>query len=141
MNDCIISSRKVAAASDRPRTYCRLTGKVHAEAKSLYQDAYGVVVPPDLEVCHSCDNPPCVNIAHLYTDTKAGNQRRKAVLGRGAGGGAPTLTAEQIEQIRTIAQPLSYFALLFGVTKGAIQYHRKAAGVRYDRWSRQLVSV
>lgn len=35
-------------------------------------------------VLHVCDNPPCVNIQHLYLGTQADNGRDKAVRGRAA---------------------------------------------------------
>lgn len=37
---------------------------------------------PGEHVCHTCDNPPCVNPAHLYAGDAACNGRDKALRGR-----------------------------------------------------------
>jgi len=40
------------------------------------------VDPGELEVCHTCDNPPCCNIKHLFLGTQLDNMQDCAQKGR-----------------------------------------------------------
>lgn len=43
-------------------------------------------VPRSLSACHHCDNPPCVNPAHLFLGTQKDNMLDMAAKGRGTSG-------------------------------------------------------
>lgn len=62
----------------------------------------------DMLVCHVCDNPPCVNPAHLFLGTAQDNTNDMMRKGRhvapeprrGADGGNAKLTEEQVNNLR-----------------------------------------
>ena len=89
---------------------------------------YGVV-SDGLLVCHSCDNPPCVNPRHLFLGTAGNNQLDCAIKGRKA----RKMTPEIVRQVRLECVPdsreLGFAALSrkYGVNPGAIwnAYYRK----------------
>lgn len=60
-------------------------------------------VPRGAVVCHRCDNPSCVNPAHLFLGSQADNMRDKIAKGRqlrGEGIGTSRLTEQQVSEIR-----------------------------------------
>lgn len=76
--------------------------------------------PGQLAVCHECDNPCCVNPAHLWLGSVQENNLDKCRKGR-----AGKLTCEQVGIIKRSTRPGSELAAEFGVTKQAISEIRR----------------
>jgi hypothetical protein len=62
----------------------------------VWEHKYGAV-DGDQIVCRDCDNPLCVNVAHLSLGTHADKARHKVLAGRARGN--EKLTASEVKQI------------------------------------------
>jgi len=79
-------------------------GRPTNASRVAYELAYGPV-PAGMDVCHRCDNPPCVRPSHLFIGTRRENMfdaKRKGRLRapRGEANPKAKITAVQVAAIR-----------------------------------------
>ena len=63
---------------------CLLHSARHA-ARKIWQRRHNKVLPPTIEVCHTCDNPKCILDAHHFVGTHADNMNDAVSKGRHPG--------------------------------------------------------
>lgn len=115
----------------------RVGGRLLSAHRVAWERAFGPI-PEGLFVCHRCDNPPCVELTHLFLGTCADNNADKlakarhsrgeahsrACLGtkrnpaRGERSGNAKLSTQQVLDIRQLAGSMTKkdLGLRYGVT-------------------------
>lgn len=53
-------------------------------SRAIYQAFYNVILERNQYVCHTCDNPSCVEITHLFVGSPSDNQQDMLRKGRNA---------------------------------------------------------
>lgn len=101
----------------------------HIYAHRFSYELHNGPIPDDMLVRHSCDNPPCVNPAHLLTGTPADNMRDKAERGRcnpplGERNPLAKLTADKVREIRASGLSDTKLAAAYGVSQSNISMIR-----------------
>ncbi len=85
--------------------------------------------PTGMSVCHSCDNPSCVNPAHLFLGTQQDNVDDMRAKGRANYSKPPSsqrkLTDDQVREIRVSKISSRALAKHYAVSQGAIQQIKK----------------
>ena len=105
-------------------------GKILLAHRVSWELANGPI-PDGLHCLHRCDNPPCVNPAHIFLGTQTDNNadmRAKGRAGHGDVKGSAVrtskLTEDEVIRIRALSPALSFKTLgaMFGVTPQNISH-------------------
>ena len=118
-------------------------GYGHTSRGSAHRRSYQLFVgpiPAGMDVCHHCDNRPCINPQHLFVGTRRENMadcKRKGRTAKGLRLGdrrgerstSAKLTLMQVRAIRASDAPSKILAAQFGVTNDNINRIR-----RNDTW-------
>lgn len=108
--------------------YGRLrVGERKATASRVSYELYIGPIPEQMVVCHRCDNPTCVNPAHLFLGSRADNMddmiakgRHIAGKARGEENGRAKLSLEQVAAIRQDTRSQSAIAAEYQVGQALI---------------------
>ena len=128
-NGCFIcTSHSLIEENGYPRI--KVDNKLVIMSRFIYEQCFGEI-PEGMCVCHTCDNPQCINPKHLFLGTHTVNMRDMAKKGRGVSG-KQKLLPEQYSKIRDLLAigKLSYKKIgdLFGVSADLIYDYRKEWG-------------
>lgn len=93
--------------------------RAHRYAYELTKGA----IPAGLVVMHACDNPSCINPAHLSLGSRGDNNRDSTAKGRNSFGernGRGWLTTAQVSAIRSDARAQADIAKNYGITQSHV---------------------
>jgi hypothetical protein len=80
-------------------------GKHLQASRAVWWLTHGELPPPRVFICHTCDNPPCCNPAHLFRGDAVANNADKLAKGRqvnlfGESNPSARLTEDDVREMR-----------------------------------------
>lgn len=108
-SECWLWTASVFSLNGYPRFW--MNGRSVGAHRASWELSNGAEIPKGMFVCHSCDNPLCVNPAHLWVGTHKQNMLDMVGKGRSYTGGPKSpasgercarskLTEAQVKEIR-----------------------------------------
>jgi uncharacterized protein YceK len=126
-NGCIECVSRSLSHNGYPKVY--FGGHQHAASRVAWIMKNGPI-PAGVQVCHRCDNPPCVNLDHLFLGTQRENSLDMVSKGRCK---AAKLTLRDVLDIRTINDSGHYSHRQIGKMFG-IWHTQVGRIVRREQW-------
>lgn len=124
-----------------PKGYGLLSGVGEQLAHRIAWVHHHGPIPDGLFVCHACDNPPCIEVTHLFLGTSRENMQDAANKGRmvlppvgvGEEHGRAVLSDDKVREIRALHEA---FVAPSGTKYGALTYLARRFGVGKSQISR-----
>lgn len=84
-NNCFIITSHKRKNGLYPEIQDAITHERSSISRKIYEECYGII-PENMNVCHHCDDPLCINPEHLFLGTHADNVKDMVMKGRQARG-------------------------------------------------------
>lgn len=121
--DCLIWS---GARDQKGYGMTRYNGRTQRAHRVAWEKRHGPI-PKGQIICHTCDNPSCYNVDHLFIGTHQLNMDDKVAKGRqafnnGANNGMAKLTPENVREIHKLlkTETLAEIGRKFNVSSSLI---------------------
>ena len=113
-------------------------GQIHHRAHRFSYAHYVGPIPEGLFVLHRCDNPPCVNPAHLFVGTPSDNTQDAMAKGRwnpprGTRNSRAVLTEDQVRASRALYVPRKFSFRRIARVLGVSEYATKEV-IQGNNW-------
>ena len=107
----------------------RVAGVTARVSRVIWKEQRGEI-PAGLHVLHRCDQPACVNLAHLFLGTHQDNMSDMVTKGRshhplGERNGRAQLTQKLVDELRKLhaeGTPAKRLSKIYGIARGTL-YH------------------
>ena len=130
-DECWTTTFTTSPTNPYPRlTLDRKTVRV---SRVVYEAHHAEPIPDGLCVCHTCDNPACINPNHLFLGTHGDNMFDKDAKGRANHIPTFALTQDDYDAIYQDERPTAELAKAYGVSKGHIRRIKRTGSGKQPR--------